>query len=436
MARRADYATAYRLEKGWLNRGTVSLLVLLLAGGAVAAVVAGGDTATFRPGEVSPAHAAVIADTGHDACEACHAPFAGPVTERCIACHPAHPIHQPTQASTPPCGDCHSEHRGLDRLTRVPDGRCVDCHGDLRVRPDARPRLLGDSLSIHHFGDDHPDFALWREPGSAEDPNPLRFGHARHLEPLRTPEGETVELRCADCHRAADASHQTIGNKASGRMEPVSFEDHCQGCHLLTYDPGLPDEQAPHATPREVRAYLLATFANAEGWRDLSFEERRRRIATDPGRDRNYRLTEGERRAANRAEGYLFQAVCAQCHALEPGPVTPEVAPVSASRDWLPAGAFPHERHGASQGLACADCHDAASSRETTDVLLPGIDTCRDCHGEEGATAAGRKVPSACIDCHGYHLHAADTGDGSGNESLAATPGTTGDPKNPWEGAS
>jgi hypothetical protein len=49
------------------------------------------------------------------------------------------------------------------------------------------------------------------------------------------------------------------------------------------------------------------------------------------------------------------------------------------------------------QALNCQQCHPAAQSRQTQDVLLPGIDNCRQCH------APGSPARFDCIECHRYH---------------------------------
>jgi len=413
-----DYAQAYRLDRAfdrrWLTLGAAAASLAALAG-----LVAAGRTTAFRPGPVSAAHASAA---GAAACNACHVPFTGPADARCAGCHAGHAVHRPTQASTPSCGGCHFEHRGLESLTRVPDGRCVDCHGGLELASGSRATFAS---SVTGFGAGHPDFSLTLDgrrlplaEAAGADPAALEFGHAEHLRPLKTTDGQ-VQLGCRDCHEG------TSGWAArEGRMAPVSYERHCASCHPLTFDPALPAEQAPHERPAVVRAYVLAAYAGDARWRSLSFAERRRLIATDPDRDRSFRLDEGERRAANRAEGYLFQTACPECHLLErgPGPL-PVVAPVETSRDRLPHAWFPHARHGSSQGLACADCHAAAESTRASDVLIPGIGVCRTCHGggprsggEAGAetTTASpseeiddlRRRPamtSACVDCHDFH---------------------------------
>ncbi|MEI9927133.1 MAG: cytochrome c3 family protein [Sphingomonas sp.] len=64
---------------------------------------------------------------------------------------------------------------------------------------------------------------------------------------------------------------------------------------------------------------------------------------------------------------------------------------------YLQHGWFDHAAH---RTEACASCHDARMSANASDLLLPGIKTCRTCHGGEASTA---KVPSSCAMCHSYH---------------------------------
>jgi hypothetical protein len=419
-----DWTAAYRLDRRWLSPRLLSLVAVAGGVAAAGALVAPERAPLFRPGAVSEAHASAL---GTAACDACHDPFAGPSEPACVECHRGQAVHQETQVSSPPCGGCHFEHRGLERLTLVGDDRCVLCHGDLEVRPGSARTF---AASIRGFGDDHPELAVavggerlpLSDPAArGADLNPLAFGHARHLVPLAVP-GGTVTLVCEDCHRPLPG-----GGGRDGRMQPIRFAEHCQGCHLLTFDPALRDEQAPHGSPALVRAHVLAAYAGDDRWRRMSFAERRRLIATRAD-GAGWRLDAGERRLAARAEAYLFQSACPVCHQLRLEGPLPEVAPVAVSRDWFPHARFPHDRHGVSQGLACTDCHAAPSSRETADVLLPGIETCRRCHGGGPAAAAAdrERVPSRCVDCHDYHgasppgaaalLRAATTADGGGAE--------------------
>jgi len=60
-------------------------------------------------------------------------------------------------------------------------------------------------------------------------------------------------------------------------------------------------------------------------------------------------------------------------------------------------GWFDHASHDTE---SCASCHNVAASMKATDVNLPKIARCRDCHGGQDAH---KEVPSACALCHDYH---------------------------------
>jgi predicted CXXCH cytochrome family protein len=61
---------------------------------------------------------------------------------------------------------------------------------------------------------------------------------------------------------------------------------------------------------------------------------------------------------------------------------------------------FDHRDHGNSV-TACGTCHAAETSDRASDLLLPGIAVCRDCHA--GAHPEKGKVTSSCASCHSYH---------------------------------
>lgn len=412
---RRDYAAAYRLGRGLSSKAFLSLVAFLVALAGVGWVVASERTPTFRPGPVAEAHAQAI---GAAACLECHQPWRGPADALCADCHRDHPVHQPTQATTPPCGGCHAEHRGRLRLQEVGDAPCVACHGDLRVRPGAERRF---ARNITGFAEDHPEFALtvateegvrrWAldDPRARQaDPATLKLDHEKHLEAnLLSPEGR-VQLVCADCHRAGGPD---------GQMKPVEFEAHCQRCHQLGFDVRRPEARAPHAAPEQVRTFLLGTFSRAPELDRLTPRELERRVLRDPAFRRRLEPSPGVVEQAGRAERFLFESACATCHAVDLAASPPAVAPPAVPRDWLPHARFPHERHGAAQGLECVDCHGGArESTETAEVLLPSIEVCRECHGAGGggpgtrvAATGGERVPSDCTDCHGYHRGALGT---------------------------
>src|SRR5205823_15024000 len=84
------------------------------------------------------------------------------------------------------------------------------------------------------------------------------------------------------------------------------------------------------------------------------------------------------------------------------GPAAGRTTAEQAARDrWFPYSRFSHESH---RMLDCQGCHTgAAASTQTADVLMPTIDTCRQCHNR---TTVG--VRSDCLECHIYHDRGAE----------------------------
>jgi hypothetical protein len=370
------------------------------------AVGATGRRTAFRPGPVSEAHARAI---GARACSECHRPWRGPADELCTECHTSHTVHQPTQVSDPRCGTCHTEHRGLLQLQLVPDTACVSCHRDLQVKKGAVRRFASRVTS---FGDDHPELALTVPAGAGDsrrlpltdpaarrsDPATLKLNHRKHLEPgLAGPEGKE-DLTCESCHQPGGPD---------GHLQPVVFETHCERCHELGFDLARPRERALHEKPEQVRADLLAAYSRDPEIDALSLEERHRLIIENPTRARAFDRTPAILEQVNRAERFLYETRCSVCHQVDLSTSPPSVAAPGVTLDWMPYARFPHDRHGASLDLTCTHCHPGAeTSTATADVLLPGIEICRECHGRgrtTGATGDGTRVPSGCADCHTYH---------------------------------
>jgi hypothetical protein len=58
--------------------------------------------------------------------------------------------------------------------------------------------------------------------------------------------------------------------------------------------------------------------------------------------------------------------------------------------------------------VKCDECHEGArGSSKTKDLLLPGIETCRKCHGPAEtpsvSTGFAGGVDDSCVECHRYH---------------------------------
>jgi hypothetical protein len=100
------------------------------------------------------------------------------------------------------------------------------------------------------------------------------------------------------------------------------------------------------------------------------------------------------------ADRLLFNKGCKLCHTMlaGEGPI-PHVAKTSLPARWLQHADFDHDAH---RMMTCTSCHTRTpQSRETADILLPGIATCRGCHQEGGAQHDA--ADARCSECHLYH---------------------------------
>jgi predicted CXXCH cytochrome family protein len=297
----------------------------------------------------------------------------------CLRCHETG-VHNTLQVESalPSCSACHREHQGPANLLRPPDDFCTGCHRDLQ-RNDGRPTLLA---SVSGFPDGHPEFGLLRR--QEKDPATLRFNHALHLRPEGVADGkkQPAKLDCASCHRpAADRRY----------MRPVSYAQHCSACHTeaLVFDKKrFPDDPAPHGTPEVVRTALKERYLG----------HLRRHPEELPGKTDTAAELAWLNEQINTAEARLFDGErnCRYCHQVErSGKERVVIVPTNVPQRWLPHSEFRHDRH---RALNCSHCHEAAAtSSRTSDVLLPSIDTCKQCH--RPAERAG----TACFTCHSYH---------------------------------
>lgn len=290
----------------------------------------------------------------------------------------------------------------------------------------------------------------------ARDPATIKLNHAIHMKPIRRgPNGPDVQLECGNCHRStaaeadltfADPKYRTatVNYKDSdeflsvhaetlkpprsetGRelMAPVKFANACAACHLLTFDKRF-DLGVPHDKPEVVHTFLVRIFREyiAAHSSDL-------RVQRNPGRDlmgnplpppiRVLTPAQWVSERTAEAEDLLWRKTCKQCHAVTPSarasrrkielsvvqvdeddklPGTaelPNVAPANITLRWMPHAKFDHAAH---EGFTCVSCHaKALTSTESSDVLLPGIETCKKCHAPGPEHAESR-----CFECHTYH---------------------------------
>jgi len=91
--------------------------------------------------------------------------------------------------------------------------------------------------------------------------------------------------------------------------------------------------------------------------------------------------------------------LCGECH--YPGDGAGgvlSVAPVTQTARFMMHGWFDHDAHTQED---CATCHAADTSSDASDLRLPNLSSCRDCH--EGENSLTAEVPSGCAMCHSYH---------------------------------
>lgn len=421
--------TTLKRAKLWLCVGLPAFALIWIAWHGFAR-----DSRVYSSGRMSEAHAVLETE-----CAACHLKTAGAFSAKagdaaCLFCHDG-PMHHAAAKDAPSCATCHVEHRGRVNIVAAKNQSCAECHGDLK-KSSAATRF---SASIESFENGHPEFAALRpsEGHAARDAGTIKLNHAMHMRPIRRgPNGPDVQLECGSCHQAsaasvkwtyADAAYtvaatgyserdEAIAPQAgafarpvpmSGRelMAPPKFATACAGCHSLAFDKRFNDG-VPHDKPEVVHAFLVKKFSEY-----IAAHPGELREARDPGRDltgkpiaaaaRAYTTNEWIAARISDAEQLLWRKTCKQCHALTAGTTAaqnnlPVVEPARTTVRWMPHARFDHDVH---RGFACAGCHEKAlSSAETSDVLLPGIATCKTCHAPGPEHAESR-----CFECHTYH---------------------------------
>ena len=349
----------------------------------------------------------------------------------CVKCHERQSMHHPSVVNEAACSTCHLDHRGPAGLDHVDAGNCVVCHGDaaemknsahkatglpaatLADRPApgvvafaGRRPPEGFTAVIKSFAVDHPEFQAVR-PGQT-DRNPLKFNHKVHLGSDRVPLVNGHALACADCHQP---------DVSGAFMQRVTFEQNCRVCHSLNFDERNPGMTLPHGDAALTRAYLrslpaqYATHAarnlGLSGERAIAdfvaaqMRDLRDRTRTGEDLERAVFFSDGTTGPSPRIAGLPSAtrakfAGCAYCHTVTPQEnAAPAITPPRLPDRWLLHAKFNHAKHGT---MACAECHTAAAvSERTSDILIPGIQGCIQCHGPKGGAAAG------CTVCHTYH---------------------------------
>jgi hypothetical protein len=405
---KAVYLARYTLAAGLITKQRLTVLGLLLVVGGflmVWAVAAPSSdqrlNSLLSPGKVSTVHRLF-----EDDCSRCHQNAWQNVDDTgCKSCHDL-ADHQMQQALTPRCADCHQEHQtAQENLRALSDSSCTQCHANLhRVGPETLP-FKND---IKSFISDHPEFAVSVTPASTAPPKrrrlthnpvdgtPIKLNHQLHLKPLKLGATGSEQLTCDNCHQL---------DEQGAYMRPITFEEHCMQCHQLQFDPRFPRQTVPHEPFETVHTFLQSTFTqyvlhHLEECQASVRQPIRWRPGQPPTTEEAKSIQMCVKAEVEGAETFLFkEKTCKECHTLTQTTDhrLPTITPVAIPQRWFPHSVFNHQTHLRAAGT-CEDCHgEVKNSRQTQDVLLPGIVTCQTCH------KAADGARTVCVTCHTYH---------------------------------
>jgi hypothetical protein len=418
-----DYFARPHPLRRW--RRILSIAIPVVALGWLVTTRARGSEKVYSSGPLSASHAVF-----GQQCSACHVTRAGKFREHvtddaCLNCHDA-PAHNLRQTSAPACSSCHVEHTGKLQLARTSDQACTQCHADLaKHTKDMRPHFEN---AVLHFSGAHPEFAVLRE--KKGDPGTVRLNHYVHLQPtLKGPDGKPVQLECGDCHRPVSSQGQwTYGNpalksappktdqgtviekpfsdKGMAYMAAIKYEKQCMGCHLLQFDKRFTD-QVPHDKPDVIHPFLVKKFteyiaSHPAEIRQVTAPEQLLPGPTRPIPVVAHNASEWVSMRVEESERLLWGKTCKECHTLDSTPgQLPKVPKADIPSRWMPHSVFDHQAHAM---VRCASCHTkSVTSRETADVLIPGVETCRQCHVTATSAQTEYVAEGSCFECHEYH---------------------------------
>lgn len=297
------------------------------------------------------------------------------------------------------CADCHN---GMDG--RLTDTKLENASDFGIEHPQFRPAVL---VSLGGNNPERKRISLDQKP---TEYNGLKFPHDLHLSRaggvaqmgrrLSKEYGFGSSLACKDCHTP---------DPKGVRFEPVDMKEDCSMCHSLAFDEiGGTVRTLRHGEPAMVQADLRAYYRSTRPNRPINLGGMKRRR---PGESNEVRVASDYARAvqfrpsrANLAINQVFSrgGACFDCHGITPptarGRVDYGIKPVTQTDRYMEKGWFSHDAHNDED---CTSCHNAATSKAAEDLLLPGIKTCRECHGGEFQKSSD--VPSSCAMCHDYH---------------------------------
>jgi len=345
-------------------------------------------------------------------CNVCHQkPFEAVPDKACENCHKTTARHikdkelHANAFKDVSCGGCHHEHRGELRQ-ETQGAECVVCHANIKKNND-KTKLT----NIRDFSKDHPAFSLTFKTGHRDsdavrilqsdkakliEKSGLKFSHKVHLDKngVSSPEGDTV-LECRDCHQLDDAGV---------RFKQISMEKNCQqsGCHTLRFKPPVAGRHVSHGAERDVMTALREYHATMAIEKMAAGEKLQ--CWGEAGKNQIERALSCTKNNTSVNANALFDSDsgCGECHEItrvaEDQNVPWKIAPVTITSHWLRNTRFTHAKHGTAK---CTECHDKALSEKSSDVAIPAIEKCRECH--VGKKPTKNRINSGCDNCHSFH---------------------------------
>jgi hypothetical protein len=468
----------FLLPLGWFLAGTQALPADVVKEAAQTGITAtaGPQLAATRPapadgwkpdtvwssGPLSNAHAALSNN-----CGACHQKaFVAASDAACQACHkpdllPNHaPLarlqkgrapetglvavaHQGLNLDPSRCTSCHKEHDGPTMPLNVATSFCTDCHQGLKGRlpdtslanvpdwpqhPEFRPLLVAqpalDKPLLHRVAlpqaRDNPGLIYPHDIHQSASNAVANMARAQGL-----PVARNGALPCSYCHQP---------DSDGIRFKPIAMEKNCGACHDLAFarDGGIM-RTLPHGKPEQVAGmirdfYLSLSVAPRTGVQRIAFERRQPgQLAAAESANLAF-VSPAEAQAQARAavvRVFSKGGVCSDCHAIADNGSADlarrfTIMPVTLTDHFLTKGRFPHKAHRSYDlkvgEAACVACHTGAlKSKLASDVLVPDVASCRECHGRAPTIISAKKAPDDCTSCHGFH-------EGAGGHPLNGLP--------------
>ncbi|MBQ0781702.1 MAG: hypothetical protein KBT79_12895 [Thalassolituus oleivorans] len=367
-------------------------------------------------------------------CKVCHeSPFVSVRDSVCLTCHqelPAHgnnDIHMQVGEDPRKCLSCHKEHNEPSTLVHTDNAFCTDCHADAMHWADNKkslPPVLGFSAK------GHPEFKLqyltpqntatgvdWQNiaHGTSEmlaESSNLKFPHDLHLGGDKVQRDDGKAMECSDCHSL---------DKNGEHFVPITMDRSCRSCHALEFDIQAKGRELHHGEPELVLQQLTEYFAlqYADPALRAEREQDSRRLPTiasmsavDRDSCKGNAIDCARKAALLEAETQFERTGCAVCHMITKDENKPladrwHVEPIQLQDNWYNAR-FDHTVHMVgdekSETAMCMTCHKADVSSASTDVLIPGIGKCVQCHTDAREAVTKKQVSSSCIDCHSFHI--------------------------------